>query len=144
VYRVRKGQGRREYLLGSTLAEANRWADVESVAFCAIEPGRGADPMVPVYADPLSDGNTRLTTESPGPEAKPLFLGLAPNGPETANKAVVPLYEHRHAESGRRVYSTDKEPQAGWNREQEPLCRVWSTPPGPMLLDTQAGPARNE
>ena len=44
VYQVRDEQGSRTYLLGDAVAEANRWDDVESVAFYAVEPGRGSDP----------------------------------------------------------------------------------------------------
>ena len=141
VYQVRDKQGSRTYLLGGAVAEANRWSDVESLAFYAVEPGRGSDPMVAVYAQTLPDGNTRLTTEPAEASAKPLFHALPAAESTTKNESIVPLYEYRHADSGRRIYATQPpSDQPGWTRSAEPLCRVWKTPAGPLLLDGEAGP----
>lgn len=141
VYQVRDGQNGGRYLLGNAVAEANGWDAVESVAFYAVEPGRGNDQMVAVYAEKLPDGNSRLTTEPAEASAKPLFHALPATGSTTKNESIVPLYEYRHADSGQRLYATQPPAnQPGWTRGEEPLCRVWKTPPGPLLLDGEAGP----
>lgn len=143
VYRVRSGQSDHRYLLRDAMAGTGEWGHIESVAFYAIEPGRGGDQTIAVYADRPPDGSTRLTTEPRGATAKPLFHALATTGPNAANEAIVPLYEYRHADSGRRTYSTQPpSDQTGWIRGQEPVCRVWRTPAGPALLDGEAGPAQ--
>lgn len=132
VYQIREGRG---YLPGPAVAEANLWGDVESVAFYAVEPGRGDKDLIAVYADKLPDGGTHLTTALHQTPAKPLFLAMQPVEPPIANPRVVPLYEHRHS-SGRLVYSTQTRLDGpGWTRSEKPLCRVWETPAGPMLLD---------
>ncbi len=143
VYQVRDGQGGHRILLGHAVAEGNRWDDVQSVLFYAIEPGRGTDGTIPVYADTLPDGSTRLSLEPPETPAKPLFHALAGTGQTDENPAVVPLYMYRHSNSGRCYYSTDPQlPAEGWTREEAPLCRVWRAPPGPILLDRGAKPDR--
>ncbi|HNS22269.1 MAG TPA: hypothetical protein PKH24_17315 [Sedimentisphaerales bacterium] len=142
VYQVRDGQDRGTYLLSDAIAERSKWDDVESAAFYAIEPGRGDEHLVCVYADRLADGNVRLTTESQDTSAEPLFLAMPPDGQAGANPCIVPLYEYRHADSGRFRYSTQAElREPGWNRGQQPLCRVWKASAGPLLLDRQARPA---
>ncbi len=139
VYRLRDEQNRHEYLLGGAVGESDGWDDIESVAFYAVEPGRGDERMIAVYADRLPDGHAHLTTQPRETSAKPLFHALPPTGPTPANECIVPLYEYRHADSGRRLYYPQlPSPQTGWSREREPLCRVWKTPPGPMLLDPKA------
>ncbi|OHB63366.1 MAG: hypothetical protein A2Y77_06975 [Planctomycetes bacterium RBG_13_62_9] len=141
VYQVRDGRGGSDYLLGDAVAKTGTWDSVESAAFYAIEPGRGDDRTISVYADRLPDGNTRLTTQPRETPAKLLFHALPPTGPTPANECIMPLYEYRHTDSGRRLYSPQfPSGQAGWGREQEPLCRVWKTPAGPMLLDGKAAP----
>ncbi len=141
VYQVREGQGGRDYLMGSAVAQAGKWESVESAAFYAIEPGRATDGLIAIYRDKLPDGNTRLTTEPPAAGAKPLFYALPTAAQTTANTGVVPLYEYRHANSGQRLYSTQTQwNEAGWSRREAPLCQVYRTPPGPLLLDGRAGP----
>jgi hypothetical protein len=139
VYQVREGRG---YLLGPAVAENDLWSDVESVAFYAVEPGRGDKNLIAIHAEKLPDGGTRLTTEPVEPSAGPLFLAMPPVEPPIANPCVVPLYEHRHS-SGRLVYSTQTRLDgSGWTRGEKPLCRVCRTPSGPMLVDGQARPVR--
>jgi len=139
VYQVRDKQNRHAYLLGEAVAEGDGWDDVERVAFYGVEPGRGDERMIAVYADRLADGDTRLTTQPRETPAKPLFRALPPTEPTPANECIVPLYEYRHADSGRRLYCPQPpSDQTGWSRERAPLCRVWKTPPGPMLLDSKA------
>ncbi len=139
VYQMREGRG---YLLGPAVAENDLWSDVESVAFYAVEPGRGDKNLIAVHAEKLPDGGTRLTTEPAEPSAGLLFLAMQPVEPPIANPCVVPLYEHRHS-SGRFVYSTQTRLDgSGWTRSERPLCRVWKTPPGPMLIDGQARSVR--
>lgn len=142
VYQVRDGHNGRAYLLGDAIAERNEWDDVESVAFYAIEPGRGDEHLVSVYAEKSPDGKTRMTTDPQDASARALFRAMPLVGQAGANPHVVPLYEYRHADSGRFRYSTQPElAEPGWNRVEEPLCRVWKAPAGPLLVDRQAGPA---
>jgi hypothetical protein len=128
--------------MGSAVAQTDKWRSVESAAFYAIEPGRAIDGLIAIYADKLPDGGTRLTTEPPAAAAKPLFYALPSAARTDANACLVPLYEYRHAGSGRQLYSTRSQlAEAGWSRQESPLCQVYSTPPGPLLLDGQAKPA---
>ncbi len=141
VYQVADDQDRGTCLLSDAIAERNQWDDVESVAFYAIEPGRGDEYLVSVYAEKLPDGNTRLTTESQDTSAKPLFRAVPPTGQATANPCIVPLYEYRHAASGQFRYTTLSQlDEPGWKREEQPLCQVWKAPAGPLLLDGKARP----
>ena len=142
VYEVRDRDSDIQYLQGAAITQGERWNEVESVAFYAVEPDRRSDNMVAVYAASRPDGHFRLTTDAPGTSAKPLFLALPPTGQTTANSCIVSLYEYHHADSGRFRYSTQSEQNdPGWTREEKPLCHVWKTPEGPLLLDRQAGPA---
>ncbi len=134
VYQLEDGPQRPHYLLREDVERANRWEQVQSVLFYAVEPSRSTADMVPVYAM-----GTALSTERPSPAASPLFCGLAPDAEVSGNECIVPLYEYRQADSERRVYST--KPQSDeerWTRSEHPLCRVWKTPPGPLLLDAEA------
>lgn len=141
VYQVRDGQNGRAYLLGDAARETRGWGEVESVAFFAMEPGRGNDQRIAVYADRRPDGHLRLTAKALGESAKPLFHALPAAGPTSANESIVPLYEYHHADSGAYLYSTDSRlGQEGWQRAQSPLCRVWRTPAGLLLLDNEARP----
>jgi hypothetical protein len=142
VYQVRDGQGGRDYRMGSAVAQADKWASVESVAFYAVEPGRATDGLLAVYSDKLPDRDTRLTLEPPAAGARPLFYALPSAVQTTANACIVPLCEYHHAGSGRRLYSTQSQlDEAGWSRQEEPVCQVYRTPAGPLLLDGQAKPA---
>ncbi|MEN6578246.1 MAG: hypothetical protein ABFD90_18015 [Phycisphaerales bacterium] len=142
MYEIIEEDGSRTYLRGKAVAQAERWDDVESAAFYAIEPGRGSDHAITVYAQTQPDGRVRLSAGDPGAAATPLFVALPPSGQTTANPCIVPLYEYCHADSGRFRYSTRSQlDEPGWNRLEEPLCRVWKTPAGPLLLDRQARPA---
>jgi hypothetical protein len=141
VYEVHDGQGRRDYLRGHAVAQADRWESVESAAFYAIEPGRATDGLIAIYRDELSGGSARLTTKSPAAGVKPLFYALPSAAQTTSNAYLAPLYEYRQANSGRRIYSTQPEwDKAGWSRQENPLCQVYRTPPGSLLLDGQAKP----
>ena len=142
VYEVRNRENDREYLLGDAVAQAGRWNDVECVVFCAVEPGRDRDHSIAVYAERLAEGCIRLTTKPHDTSAIPLFLALPPGEPSPPSRCLVPLYEYHHADTGRLRYSTESDwSESGWTREEDPLCRVWKTPPGPLLLDRQARPA---
>jgi hypothetical protein len=142
VYQVHDEQGGTDYLMGDAVAQADKWQSVESVAFYAIEPGRATDGFIAIYADKLPDGGIRLTLEPPATGAKPRFYALPSTAQATANTCLVPLYEYRHADSGQRLHSTQSQlDEAGWSRLERPLCRVYRTPPGPLLLDGQAKPA---
>ena len=138
VYQLRDNQGRRAYLLGDAVAERSKWDGVESIPFYASEPGGASDELVPIYAN-----DAGLTTERPGESAKPLFYAVPKSDPAHDNAAIVPLYEYRHTETEQRLYSTDPaRRQKGWVRTAQPLCQVWQAPPGPLLIDSAAKPAR--
>lgn len=140
IYRVK---GEQRCLPGSAVTEGDLWDRVESVAFYAVEPSRGAKDLIPVYAERQADGGTPLTTEPREASAKPLFLALPPAEPAPKNEGIVPLYEYRQDNSDRLRYSTQAQlDRAGWTRSEKPLCRVWKAPAGPTLLDGSASPAR--
>jgi hypothetical protein len=142
VYQVRNEQSGTDYLMGDAIAQADKWESVESVAFYAIEPDRATDGLLAIYADKLPDGGIPLTTESPAAGARPLFYARPSAAQTNTDACLVPLYEYRHADSGQRLYSTQSQlDEAGWSRLEKPLCRVYRTPPGPLLLDGQAKPA---
>ncbi|HRS11953.1 MAG TPA: hypothetical protein P5068_18605 [Sedimentisphaerales bacterium] len=128
VYHVQGG----EYRLGMEGAA--------SVPFFAVEPDRAGNDLIAVYVQ--NRPAARLTTERPEQSAQPLFFAMPPN--ETANKnaCVVDLYEYSNSGTGQVLYKTDSQwHEAGWKRADKPLCRVWKTPPGPLLLDPQAQPS---
>jgi len=113
---------------------------VALIPFFAVEPDRGGEGLVPIYA--RNGPDMRLTTTQPTESAQPLFFAMPPA--ETANKnvCVVDLYEYSNTESGQVFYDTNPQVnRQGWKRADKPLCRVWKTPPGPLLLDAQAEPA---
>jgi hypothetical protein len=143
VYQVHETQNAREYLMGDAVAQADKWDSVEAAAFYAVEPDRVAEGLVPIYAQKGSAGTLRLAT-SPGAATRPLFLGLPPAGEQSKNACIVPLYEYRHTGSGQFLYSTEPQlPDKDWGRMEKPLCRVYRTPPGPLLLDGQAKSGRD-
>ncbi len=137
VYRMRGGT---EYVLRDAVADGAKWDAVESVAFYAVEPDRARDGLIPIYAVRVGDSDS-LATKPPAPSDKPLFYALPPAEPASANACVVPLYVYRRGDPQQRVYSTEASKE-GWTREDKPLCRVWRTPPGPLLIDGNAGPAK--
>jgi hypothetical protein len=138
VYEVKDERGERDYLLAEEVREAGEWDSVESVAFYAVEPGRARGDLTPVHTQRAVGGDAvRLTTDASSGTA--LFCAL-PAGEATTDVCIVPLYEYRRDGSGQRVYSTEPR-KDGWTRADKPLCRVWKTPPGPLLIDGAAGPA---
>ena len=113
-------------------------AEFHRSTFFAVEPGRASADLVPVYT--VREG---LTTEHPNPSAKPLFYALSKSNVSADNPAIVSLYEYRHAETDQRRYSTDPAlAQRGWVRTGQPLCRVWTAPPGELLIDRNAKPSK--
>ncbi len=140
VYEVGDEKGQKNYLLADGVREAGKWKSVESVPFYAAEPGRAGSELIPVYAQKTVAGS-KLMTERPNQSAAPLFCAL-PGDSSNENSCVVALYEYRHPDTEQYLYST--EPQLlekGWVRTDNPLCRVWKSPPGPLLLDSKARPA---
>ncbi len=130
----------RNYLLRDSVEKAELWDSVESIPFYAVEPKRAHNGLVGIYAD--KGRAIRLTVEHPNPSAEPLFYALPSDEQKSENSCIVPLYEYRNAETERRIYSTKPAMEdKGWIRTQDPLCRVWKTPPGPLLLDARAKPA---
>ena len=132
----------RNYLLRDGVEKANKWDSVESILFYAVEPKRAHGDLVPIYAD--KGQAIRLTLERPNPSAEPLFYALPSSGPENENSCIVPLYEYRNAETERSIYSTKPAEDKGWSRTENPLCRVWKSPPGPLLLDSKAKPSNGD
>jgi hypothetical protein len=143
VYQVVSEDGERRYMLRGDVEQAGGWDTVRSVPFYAFESSRGAGDLVGVYSEAVSAGDgktTRLTTERPASSAEPLFYALPASKAEN-DPRIVPLFEYRHTESGQRLYSTLRRlNREGWRRETKPLCRVWKTPQGPILLDGAAKP----
>jgi hypothetical protein len=144
VYHTRDKQDARNYLLRDGVEEAGMWDSVESIPFYAVEPERAFSDLVPLYAQNVPGGNKEticLIVKRPDPSAAPLFYALPPSGPPDENPCVVSLYEYRHADTAQRLYSTNPQlHKKDWIRTDNPLCRVWKTPPAPLLLDSKAKP----
>ena len=155
VYQIWDKQDGRDYLLRDAVEKAGKWDFVESIPFYAIEPARANEDLIPVYVHKVPGQNGRalsLTVKRPLPSANPLFYALPPTEPANENSCIVPLYEYRHADTGQRLYSAVRRPQAdievrldkkGWIRTENPLCRVWNRrggPPDTLLLDGKAKP----
>ena len=117
VYRLKNG----EYVLRATLAARHAWPQVQSIPFYAMPaPGEG---LVPVYAA-TANGVTRLQLTAPA-NARPLFYAL-PAQTQSANKAIVPIYETAGAAP---TYSATPIENAA------PLLRAWSNPSAIVALD---------
>lgn len=144
VYQVRDGQGLKNYLLHDGVEKAKKWDSVESIPFYAIEPAKANDEMIPVYADTISTKSGRtisLSVKHLGPSARLLFYALASNNQKKENPCITALYEYHHADTGQRLYSTERQLQEqDWIRVEEPLCWVWKTPSKPLLLDRKVKP----
>ncbi len=150
VYQIRDDNGGANYLLRDAVEKAGKWDSVEAVPFYAVEPDRASDNLVAVYTQKTGAGN-KLTTERPNQSATPLFCALPSSGPAgEIKKAPDPfnsdpfnsLYEYYHAGTGQYLYSTEPQlPEKAWTRTGNPLCRVWKSPPGLLLLDSKAKPA---
>jgi hypothetical protein len=161
VYQTGDTQNGKDYLLRDGVEKADKWHLVQSIPFYAIEPDRAellrrsgfaalakADSnLICVYAQkvPARSGQTiSFTVERPNSSAKPLFCALASTDSANENPRIVPLYECRHADTGRHLYST--EPPAsggqknGWTRTENPLCWVWKAPSDVLLIDGDAKP----
>lgn len=131
VYRIHGENGKNDYQLGK---EIDAWDRVQSVPFFAVEPNRAGDELVAVYAE--GETTARLTTERPTASSAPLFFALSPARTASGNACIIALYEYHHADSGEYLYDTDPQRRKkGWDRAAKPLCRVWKTQRGPLLLD---------
>ena len=160
------------------------WHQVDSIPFYAVPnavvaPGRTApfpnngvaglgnslpssrrhEGLIPVYADG-GDGDMKLVTEKPSPNAAPLFYALPvkEGGKEKPSPSIVPLYEYvdephpgpllgkeREKEGGRRWYAPEdavKWPNA--TRSTLPICRVWRNPSSVTTFDFGAEPDGEE
>ena len=144
VYQVRDRQGQKSYLLHDEVEKAGVWDSVESVLFYAIEPAKANDGLIPVYDDTISTksgGTIFLSVKRSGPSARLLFYALPSSYQKKENPRVTALFEYRHANTGQRLYSTEKRLQErDWIRTEKPLCLVWKTPTTTLLLDNQAKP----
>ncbi len=144
VYQVRDRQGQKSYLLRDEVEKAGEWDRVESVPFYAIEPVKANDGLIAVYADTISVKSGRtisLNVNRSGPSARLLFYALASDNRKKENSRVTALFEYRHADTGRRLYSTEQQMQeSDWIRTENPLCLVWKPPSTTLLLDSRAKP----
>jgi hypothetical protein len=141
IYQIRDEKGQRDYLLRDAVEREGKWDSVESTPFYAVEPNRGDSALVPVYTQKTGAGN-KLTADRPNQSTEPLFCALASSDSARDNSCVASLYEYHHADSGQYLYCTDPAlREKGWIRAGVPLCRVWKSPPGPLLLDDKAKPA---
>ena len=139
VYQVRYKQNQSEYLLRDGLEKENKWDMVESIPFYAVEPKRFHNNLVPVYIDKKDE--IKLTLERPAPVAEPLFYALPSEGTENENSCITELYEYRHDQTKQRIYSTKSSlEEKAWKRTKNSLCKVWKTPPDPLLLDSKTKP----
>jgi hypothetical protein len=140
VYQLRDEHGARDYLLGEGVEKTKKWDSVESIPFYAVEPQRAHSDLVPIYAD--KGRAIKLTGKRPNPSAEPLFYALSSSGSDSDNSCIVSLYEYRHTDTGRYLYSTKAQlHQKGWVCTENPLCRVWKTQPETVILDSKARPA---
>jgi hypothetical protein len=140
VYQIHDENGRKDYLLVDGVRKAGKWASVKSVPFYAVEPARAGGALIPVYAQRIPAG-VRLTLTRPGSSAAPLFFGLPAGDSPNKNSCLVPLYEYHRTDTEQYLYSTAPQlPEKGWTRTKNPLCRVWKSPLGPLLLDGKAKP----
>jgi hypothetical protein len=144
IYEVRGERGGWDYLLAEDIERAGKWDSVKSVAFYAADSRGTRDGLIPVYARRKATGQQiiRLTTEPPASQLPriPLFFAL-PSDEATTNVCVVPLYEYRQGDPQQRIYSIEAQKE-GWTREDKPVCRVWRTPPGPLLIDGAVKPVK--
>jgi len=140
VYQIRDKRGVIDYLLRDGVEKTNQWYSVESIPFYAVEPKRAHGDLIPIYAD--KEREIRLTVERPNPSANPLFYALPPDAPANENSCILSLYEYRHADTEQRLYSTKPAlHEKSWIRMENPLCCVWKTPKGALLLDSRARPS---
>ena len=148
VYKLRDGQDRSEYLLRDGVEKAGKWASVEAIQFFAVEPDRSHGKLVGVYARKTPGKNARtpfLSLKPLNSSAKPLFYALPPTHEPDESSCTVFLYEYRHSDTGQRIYCTNPQLEGeNWIRKEGPLCCVWKTPPGPLLLDGDAKPATRD
>lgn len=78
---------------------------------------------------------------SPRPSARLLFYALPSNNQNKENSCVTALFEYRHAGTGQRLYSTERQLQKrDWIRTEKPLCLVWKAPSEELLIDSKAKP----
>jgi len=150
VYKMRGNEDGNEYLLRDGVEKAGKWDSVEAIPFFAVEHEKANDKLIGVYAQTIPDKNGRtisLSLEppkgqgSPNSSARPLFCALPSAHEPDENSSTVFLYEYRRTDTGQRLYSTDTQlGSKGWIRGKDPLCCVWKTPPGTLLIDGNAKP----
>ena len=144
VYQIRDKEGKINYLLHDGVEKADKWDFIESIPFYTIEPARAYKGLIPVYAHKITGKKIRITSlalKSPNPSANPLFYALPLTDTGKENASVVSLYEYRHADTEKRLYSVEAQlGKKGWIRTENPLCQVWKTPPDTILLDSKAKP----
>ncbi len=148
VYKVRDGQDAHEYLLRGGVEKARKWDSVAAIQFFAVEPDRPRGKMVGLYARKIPCGNGQTLSLSLKPlssSAKPLFYALPSTHEPDENSCTVSLYEYRHTDTGQRLYCTNPQVEGEyWTRANDPLCCVWKTPAGPLLLDSDAKPTTRD
>ncbi|MHC4642963.1 MAG: hypothetical protein ACYS32_15080 [Planctomycetota bacterium] len=144
AYQQSDKQNKINYLLRDGVEKAGKWDLIESIPFYAIEPAKAYEGLIPVYGHKIMGKKglmTSLAVKSPNPSAKPLFYALPSTGSMNENSHIIPLYEYHHKNTEQHLYSVEaKLDKKGWTRMENPMCRVWKTPPPPLLLDSKAKP----
>ncbi len=123
VYRIRAGQGRRYYHLGSAVDRIKDISNIEAVAFYAKAPDRTSEGQIAVYENTDSRGRIVLTTDRPDSTSVPVFFGLSVDA--QAHPAAVELFAYRHRKTNQVCYSVQALDTADWEKSPKPLCRVW-------------------
>ncbi|HOK67742.1 MAG TPA: hypothetical protein PK054_02980 [Anaerohalosphaeraceae bacterium] len=138
VYEIHRDGGV-EYLFGSRVRTERKDGKIAGIAFWAVSPERAFKGLIPIYAERMEDGQVRLSKESGGWTGKPLFYAM-PAGTKNSSRALVPLFEYRHKETGLFCYSVETQKGPDWEKGSEPLCLVWKNPAEKWTADWEAQP----
>ena len=147
VYEMMDSDGKIEYLTGGSISARKAWGHVRRLAFFAVPPDRHGEGLVPVLSLPgsaMTAGRAILRTASSAgtqESGQIVFLAL-PSDPAPDLPVVVPLFEYRQAETGKRFYSTQADSSVrDAKRMEKPICHVWRNPVETLYLDHETVPA---
>jgi len=147
VYEMKDSDGKTEYLTRGSISARKAWGHVLRLAFFAVPPDRHREGLVPVVSlpgDATTAGGAILRTASSAGSQKSgqiVFFAL-PSDPAPDLPVVVPLFEYRQVETGKRFYSTQADsPIIDAKRAEQPVCYVWRNPVETLHLDHEAAPA---
>lgn len=137
VYRVLLPGGRTEYMLGPDIRAKEGISGIQDIAFCALEPNRVYEGLIPVYQHAVGK-EVFLDKTPPDSSIHPVFYGLpSPPAGQKKNGSVAGLYEWTNEEGERRYSAQDRMP-SGWKRNPEPVCYIWKNPSSTILADWEA------